>query len=155
MANEKTVILKKITHQDLPEIQKMERAVYPNPWSEKSMASSIQHSSCHGVKMCSADGAQVLGYAFLLISCDDAELLNLTIKPEHQAQGLGEKLLRQLLSMGKEAGVKRVFLEVRKSNIVAIKLYQKLGFQSISDRKNYYHHNGVYEDAAIMCFKML
>lgn len=152
MANEKTVIFKKISLQDLTELQKIEHQVQPNPWSEKSMTNTIEHPLCHCIKLCSAATDELLGYAFLLINGDDAELLNFAIAPQHQTQGWGEKLLRWLLSLSEENQVKQLFLEVRAGNLTAIKLYQKVGFQNLATRKDYYRYGSICEDAVIMRF---
>jgi RimJ/RimL family protein N-acetyltransferase len=50
--------------------------------------------------------------------------------------------------MGAQQGASSVYLEVRLSNISAIKLYEKLGFREIGRRSNYYPDSK--EDALVM-----
>ena len=64
--------------------------------------------------------------------------------------GLGEDLLEQILYASQTLGCLRIFLEVRKSNLTAISLYQKRGFKKLSIRKNYYKLDKSREDAIVM-----
>ncbi|PWF32529.1 ribosomal-protein-alanine N-acetyltransferase, partial [Yersinia pestis] len=68
---------------------------------------------------------------------DEANLLLMAIDPAQQGQGLGYQLLEASVAMLKNNPV-QIFLEVRESNLAAIKLYEKSGFHQIDLRKNYY-----------------
>ena len=74
--------------------------------------------------------------------------LNLTQK---QIKNLPDTdLLEQILYASQTLGCLRIFLEVRKSNLTAISLYQKRGFKKLSIRKNYYKLDKSREDAIVM-----
>jgi ribosomal-protein-alanine acetyltransferase len=66
------------------------------------------------------------------------ELENIVVAPELRSQGMGSRLLNELLSLARETNSQSVFLEVRESNIAARKLYEKAGFEPIGRRKSYY-----------------
>ncbi len=75
---------------------------------------------------------------------DEAELLLIATHPDHLQQGYAQALLESSIA---ELKVRAVFLEVRPSNLPAQKLYEKLGFLQISERKKYYQNPT--EDAII------
>ena len=83
------------------------------------------------------------------IALDEGEITNVSVKKEYQGQRIGGRLLEELFRIGKERGVTDYFLEVRKSNQVAIALYSRLGFQEVGVRKNFYEDP--VEDGIVMC----
>ena len=90
----------------------------------------------------------ITGYAVLMISFDEATISNIAVGEPFRGQGIGEKLLRELIRRGREKGAERFTLEVRVSNSNAISLYRKLGFESVGVRKGFYERPR--EDALIM-----
>ncbi|MFM7546033.1 MAG: GNAT family N-acetyltransferase, partial [Synechococcales cyanobacterium] len=68
--------------------------------------------------------------------------------PNHRRQGVGYGMLCSLLLIGKQRGLERATLEVRRSNLAALALYESVGFQILGQRNGYYHDNG--EDAVIL-----
>ncbi|HET7106608.1 MAG TPA: ribosomal protein S18-alanine N-acetyltransferase [Candidatus Acidoferrum sp.] len=69
---------------------------------------------------------------------DEAEILNLAVRPGERRQGEGRALVQRVVQQFVERQVSRVFLEVRESNAGAIAFYRGLGFQAIGVRKDYY-----------------
>ena len=67
-----------------------------------------------------------------------------------QKQGLGARLLRHAMTVGKAARARRVLLEVRRSNASALGLYQHFGFRQVGVRKGYYPADGGREDALVL-----
>ena len=93
---------------------------------------------------------QVVGFCILQPVLDEANLLLMAVHPSQQGKGMGYQLLEASLAMLKNDPV-QVFLEVRESNIAAIKLYEKSDFHQIDMRKNYYPQaDGSREHAIIM-----
>ena len=86
---------------------------------------------------------KVVGYIGIEEISGETHIINMAVHPENRKQGIGNKLLEAVLN---EKDV--FFLEVRASNDVAQKLYEKYGFKKVGTRKNYYEDNG--EDAYIM-----
>ena len=81
---------------------------------------------------------QLVGVVTFSLSIDDADIEGVVVDKQFRKQGIGEKLMRSAheFILGKQ--IKSVLLEVRESNKSAISLYQKLGYQRIAVRKNYY-----------------
>lgn len=89
---------------------------------------------------------KVLGYAHLKPIGDGYDLLYIGVRREERGRGIAKKMLGRLIEF---ADRKPIMLEVRKSNLAAIGLYERLGFVMISERKNYYND----EDAWVMKYE--
>lgn len=85
------------------------------------------------------------GYIFILDTFDAEEIVKIAISKKMRRKGLASKLLLFMIENQKR---EQFFLEVRESNINAINLYLKMGFEKISIRKNYYKDTK--ENAIIM-----
>ena len=95
----------------------------------------------------------VLGFAVVANVLDQAELHNIAIASALQGKGLGRQLLDGMIQQ-LPAEVKNLYLEVRVSNIPAIRLYQQTGFVQIAERRDYYKTEFGREDALIMGLQM-
>lgn len=90
---------------------------------------------------------QVLGFGCSWAILDEAHITLLAVAPSYQRQGLGKWLLLQLLQGACDRGLQRATLEVRVSNLIALKLYESLGFKIAGQRRRYYTDG---EDALIL-----
>lgn len=88
----------------------------------------------------------VLGYIGISFVLDNADIISIVVSKEYTKNGIASLLLDNIFKICKEKNITSIFLEVRKSNIPAQKLYEKYNFVNISTRKNYY--DGI-EDAYI------
>lgn len=95
---------------------------------------------------------KVVGFVAIHRVLDEAELRNIAVDPEHQHQGVGRALLQETRRRLLEAGVKRIFLEVRPSNQQALGLYYSVGFGLHSVRKDFYR--GPPEDAYVLSLEI-
>ncbi|NCF43746.1 MAG: ribosomal protein S18-alanine N-acetyltransferase [Proteobacteria bacterium] len=142
--------LRPMTAADLPTVLATEAVCYPEPWSQRLFEDCIEARSkgyrCH---MLLLEDASV-GHAVLTLIADEAELLNFCLHPSHQARGLAGVFLAALIAELSEQGAAKIFLEVRRSNAPARRLYRAAGLQEIGVRKNYYPAEGGREDAVLM-----
>jgi ribosomal-protein-alanine N-acetyltransferase len=136
-------MVKEITPSMIEEISLLERESFSSFYSDSVLLSTIKAPSFFG--LASVDN-KVLGYVFSTVVLDEANIDRIAVKKEYRNQKIATKLLIELENRLKDKGVKKVLLEVRRSNAVAIKLYLSLGYKKIYERKNYYE-NG--EDALI------
>jgi ribosomal-protein-alanine acetyltransferase len=93
-------------------------------------------------------GSVILGFIAARSVADEMEILNLGVDPEARRQGIGARLVAQAVEAGREARVRRVYLEVRESNSGAQAFYTSLGFAERGRRKNYYSQP--VEDALVL-----
>lgn len=92
-------------------------------------------------------GEELVGYAVYAVAADEVDLLNIAIDKRWRRRGIGSLMVRHILEQLMELGSRRIFLEVRPSNTVAMAFYDKLGFFQIGIRPGYYHDSG--EDALV------
>lgn len=95
---------------------------------------------------------EVIGYIGGYFFMDDGEIINFLINEKYQHMGYGSKLFNSIMDEAKSTGIKRVTLEVRRSNMKGISFYTKHNFKEISVRKHYYK-NG--EDALVMMKELI
>ena len=81
----------------------------------------------------------LIGFIFVQVIENEAEILTFCVHKNHRNQGVGEKLLQHIL---KQSKIMSCFLEVRSNNRHAIALYERLGFMKKGVRKGYYQGQG-------------
>lgn len=98
---------------------------------------------------------QVIGYVVYQTRVPQVELLNIGIAADHQGQGLAINLLLATIKLLPKSS-ESIFLEVRRSNIPAIGLYEKSGFIKVGKRRGYYPAaGGTREDALIYKYEFV
>ena len=138
---------------DLDEVMRIELRAYPFPWTRGIFRDCLHANYPMWVQEC--DG-RIVGYGVLSIAVEEAHVLNLCTAPDHEGQGLGRRMLQALLRVARGHGTRRVFLEVRPSNLRAIALYDATGFNEIGRRPRYYPAaNNGREDAIVMAMELL
>ena len=95
-----------------------------------------------------AELRSIVGYAGLWLMTDEAHITTIAVDPDFQGNGLGELLLVALIDRAKQIGARWLTLEVRVTNRVAQRLYEKYTFKEMGIRRRYYSDNG--EDALVM-----
>jgi ribosomal-protein-alanine N-acetyltransferase len=132
---------------DLDEVIVIEKEVFLFPWTRGNFGDSISSGyHCYVLEL----GGHIFGYGVMTIGLDEAHLLTLSVTAGWQQEGWGEKLLQHFLCLAKEHHARSVFLEVRKSNLGAARLYERIGFTRIATRSGYYPAMGGREDAIVM-----
>jgi ribosomal-protein-alanine N-acetyltransferase len=141
------VELRRLELRDLAEIEEIERRSYPTPWSRSMFASELAKPSslCLGAF---AETGRLVGYLVISRYVDAWHVMNVAVEPERRRQGIASLLLRRLFDLTSGRGRRGYTLEVRVSNVGAIKLYERLGFRPRGVRRGYYTDNR--EDALIM-----
>ena len=80
----------------------------------------------------------VLGFNIIRQAQDEAEILSIAVDPKGRGRGLGESLMREAILRLRADRVEKLILEVDGSNEPALKMYKRLGFQSVGNRPGYY-----------------
>ena len=122
---------------DLAAIMIVERSSFsaPEQWSERSWLGELLGD---GRTILIARADQPVGVTTIQTTGELAELHRLAVAPAHRRQGVGTALVRSALEVIRQLGARAVILEVRDTNEAAIMLYQKLGFEQLAARQNYY-----------------
>ena len=131
---------------DLSAVDAIERRAYHTPWSRSMFASELAKSS--SICLGAVEGDQLIGYVINSRYVDAWHVMNVAVDPDYQRRGIATRLLERLFELTVDDGRRGYTLEVRVSNLDAIRLYEKLGFERRGVRRGYYTDNR--EDALIM-----
>jgi ribosomal-protein-alanine N-acetyltransferase len=142
-----SIRLRRLELADLDEIERIEQASYPTPWSRSMFASELAKPSSLSLGAVDDTGALV-GYLVLSRYVDAWHVMNVAVAPERRREGIASALLRRLLDATRDDERRGYTLEVRVSNVGAIRLYERFGFRPKGVRRGYYTDNR--EDALIM-----
>lgn len=134
---------------DLDAIMAIENAVYTHPWTRGNFTDSLNAGYHCWLMECSG---MIVGYCIVAIAADEAHLLNLSIAAGWQRRGLGSLLLEFVRRLVQDRSARRIFLEVRVSNVAARALYAGAGFREIATRRDYYPAATGREDALVLEF---
>lgn len=141
------VELRRLDARDLDAVEEIERASYPTPWSHAMFAAELRKPSSLAIGAF-AEGDGLIGYAFVSRYVDAWHVMNVAVAPSHRRRGIAQALLERVLEVTAVDPRRGHTLEVRVSNTDAIRLYERLGFESKGIRRAYYTDNR--EDALIM-----
>lgn len=132
---------------DLPDVLRNERRGYTHPWTEGIFRDCLRNGQECWLLMCSD---QNVGHGILSVAAGESHLLNVCVHPDFQGHGFGRILVEHLLERARTGEASTIFLEVRPSNVAACELYDKLGFNEVGIRENYYPSNVGREDALVL-----
>ena len=136
---------------DLDAIMEIERSAYAFPWSQGIFRDCLRVGYCC---WCYEVNGEIHGYGVMSVAAGESHILNLTVRPESQRQGIGMKLMKHFMQLACRHNADTIMLEVRPSNVAAIKLYEKMGFNEIGVRRNYYPAGEGREDALLLALSL-
>jgi [ribosomal protein S18]-alanine N-acetyltransferase len=137
-----------LAESDLDDVLAIEEASFTNPWTRQMFQWELQNVGVSYGFVLRTPGWPVAAFCTIWIVLDEIHINNIAVRPECRGGGVGRTLLEFVLRLGTGLGARRATLEVRRSNEVALKLYERMGFAVAGVRKNYYA-NPV-EDALIL-----
>ena len=136
--------IRPMTMDDLTTIVTLEKRIFTDPWPKSSFEAELI-SKKYSFPLVMELYNRIVAYAIVWHFFGELHIANIAVHPDYRRMGLGKMFLEYILEKFGEAEF--AFLEVRQSNIAAIKLYQSFGFKVLSIRKQYYHDG---EDALVM-----
>ncbi|MBN2103962.1 ribosomal protein S18-alanine N-acetyltransferase [bacterium] len=134
---------------DLDEVMAIEINSFKSPWSRVSFLNDLRRSDA--ISLVGDCDHHVIAYLVAWQVKDEVHIGNLAVHSDWRRRGLAQDMIRQLFIH--RSYLRWAWLEVRKSNKTARRLYSKLGFKEISVRKNYYEAE--HEDAIVMAKDLL
>jgi ribosomal-protein-alanine N-acetyltransferase len=144
-------MLRDMTAADIDVVLAIEQAVQAYPWTRGNFTDAL--SNGYVCRVDDDEGA-IRGYAVLMPVLDEAELLSIGVAAAQQRKGLGRAMLNEILALARAKNMRRVFLEVRASNVAALALYRSAGFSGIGVRRGYYQNANGSEDAITMACEL-
>lgn len=146
------IAIRAMRDDDVPLVAAVERGSYQFPWTEGIFRDCVRVGYlCRVVEVAGV----VIGHGIVSAGAGEAHILNVCVRAEFRCRGVGRQLLRYLLERSRALGMAEAFLEVRPSNISAIRLYQSLGFEQVGVRRGYYQATNGREDAAVLRLALL
>ena len=125
--------------EDLPQVMVIENQSFSSPWSEDSMKKELENERAHYLVASPEEAPEeILGYAGYWQVMDEGHIMNIAVRKDARGQGIGKKLMDEMLLSGDPMGILYWTLEVRVSNLPARELYKKAGFTSAGIRPGYY-----------------
>tara|TARA_B110000211_G_scaffold87855_1_gene102954 strand:- start:8582 stop:9043 length:462 start_codon:yes stop_codon:yes gene_type:complete len=151
--------IRTLVEDDIDQIMELSLGPVDPAWSKKALEGVlkgiVQGAYLASVGLDEATG-QVIAYAVASYVSDQGDVQNILVDQSFRGRGLGRQLLQALTDDLVAQGAEAVFLEVRSSNDVAVKLYQSIGFVCIQKRRDYYPGvDGVREDAWVFSLACL
>lgn len=134
--------IRKAGPEDVPVIAALEEECFSEPWPEDMIGRLREHFTV------ALEEETVAGYLVLSTVLDEGNIDNVAVSPAYRRRGIADALVENAVARGRESGLAVLMLEVRASNIPAIRLYEKHGFEAVGRRKNYYTKPR--EDAILM-----
>jgi ribosomal-protein-alanine N-acetyltransferase len=142
-------VLSPMRADDLPDVLEIERQSFPHPWTGALFLQELRVPFSR--VLLARDGRPgsglVRGYVCRWLVIDEIHVLNVAVHPEHRRHGIATRLVAEVLEEARTSGVTVVTLEVRRGNVAARRLYERLAFEEVGVRRHYY---GRGEDALVM-----
>ncbi len=117
--------------------------VYGEAWNRRQIGDALSMPNTHALivdsegQLVENSGAEAAGFVLTRHAPGEEELLLIAVLPQHRGKGLAQVLIERLFDSAKERGAARIYLEMRRGN-PAVHLYEKVGFEPIGMRPNYY-----------------
>jgi ribosomal-protein-alanine N-acetyltransferase len=124
------------TVEDLEAIAEIESLSGLSRWGTESYKSELAKKE--NLFYVAGSEEKVVGFVLASLITPDVEIFNIAVLPDLRKQGIGRKLFETILQAAADRGCRECWLEVRESNQAARRFYEKLSFQIIGRRKNYY-----------------
>ncbi|MCM2278198.1 MAG: ribosomal protein S18-alanine N-acetyltransferase [Oligoflexia bacterium] len=142
---ESTFSLRPAVEDDLSKVIEIENQVHVAPWTLDHFKSELEKPYSQVLVMTDDDTDSIVaGYIVFWVMGEEAHILNVAVGLPHRSKGMARQMIQRAVSTALGKGCKKVILEVRKSNMAAIQLYQSANFTIVHVRKGAYS-NG--EDA--------
>lgn len=135
-----------MTSAHVPQVAQLEGICFQDPWSERSIASELENPL--SLWLVAMEEDRLLGYVGSQTVLDETDMMNVAVDPAARRQGVARALIQALTAQLKQRGSRKLSLEVRASNLGAIRLYESLGFVRLGCRPGYYRNPR--EDAWIL-----
>lgn len=139
-------VLRPMRNEDLPQVAAIAARSFTEPWPEESFRAELGSALSHAIVLECA--GEIAGFMVFWLVADECEIANVTVKEGHRRRGLGRRLLNYALQQARQNRCTAAYLEVRRSNLAAQRLYTSLGFAVRGVRPGYYVRDG--EDAVVM-----
>jgi len=134
--------------EDLSGLLAVESASFLNPWTREMYLAELENPGVSYLFVAKDSNGRVVGFCGFWRVVDELHINNLAVLPEYRRQGVASQILGRVFAEGRRVGAGRATLEVRRSNEIARRLYERFGFTVAGVRRGYYRHPD--EDALVL-----
>ena len=137
-------------HLYIEKVLEIENLSFLSPWGYQAFLEELRNPISHlwGV----TENKILYGNLCFWMFDREIQLINLAVHPKKRCKGFGLYLLTKMIEECISKGIPNIWLEVRRSNLAAKSLYDKLGFEAVGCRPRYYSDTN--EDAIIMALAL-
>lgn len=147
---ENNIEIKKMTIKDLEEIKENIETDFDEFWEYKTLQNELQSSNSKYI-VAKNKYNNIVGFAGIKTILDESELMNIVVKKDQRGKKISIIILDEIIKIAKSQKIKKINLEVKNTNTIAINLYKKYNFIEVGLRKKYYQNE---EDAILMTLKI-
>lgn len=140
------MIIRNMKEDDVSQVHTIEKETFSQPWRPIDFLSMLRNDN--NIYLVTTINGDVVAYCGFMGIINEGHISNVAVTKKYQNKGIANKMLVELIIMGREQGLDAFTLEVRIGNEKAINLYKKLGFRNSGIRPNFYSYPR--EDALIM-----
>ncbi len=137
---------------DINEIIPIEKEGSPNPWKRSFFERELTNKFSYFKIYRSYDNDEIEGFLIFRKIEDVIEITNISVREKSRKKGIASAMMSHMTEIAKREHVTNIFLEVRESNIKAVRFYGKFDFEKVGVRKNYY--KSPIEDALVFRLKI-
>lgn len=141
------ITIRRMTSADAPAAAALEKECLSEAWSENAYRSTLENENALYLAA-ETESGELAGVCGVLDILGEGDISNVAVAKSFRRRRIAERMLAELLRLGKMRGITAFTLEVRSSNEAAVRLYEKFGFVCEGRRKNFYERPR--EDALIM-----
>lgn len=140
-------MIRKMSVTDIDVVLKLEDELFTSKWTQEQFEYELTENEFSKLFVM-IENEEIIGYFGEWILFDQAQITTIGVSKKHQGKGYSKLMMQRMIEEACNSNCETISLEVRVSNVKAINLYHKFGFETINIRKNYYQDNN--EDAFLM-----
>jgi [ribosomal protein S18]-alanine N-acetyltransferase len=145
-----SVHIRWMIRRDMAEVNEIEQRSFEFPWSDEDFIRCLRQRNCIG--MVAEHSERIVGFMIYELHKNRLHILNFAVHPEFSRRGVGDQMIRKLISKLAPQRRSRIMLEVRETNLAAQLFFKQLGFRAISLLREFYEDTP--EDAYLMQFRL-
>lgn len=130
--------IRRSTETDIPQLALLESQCFGDPWSSKGLRDTLREE--RSFFLTAEENGRICGYLNCTYILDEIDIHRVCVLPEYRRMGVGAALMERLMDFCREKELREIFLEVRKSNVQAQRLYTRFGFETVGERAGFYQN---------------
>lgn len=139
MDSDRGITIERLSSEDdFAAVAALEAACFRSPWTREMRMRELRDSDVARVYLLRTPHQRVTAFCACWFLVDELHINTIAVDPARRREGLALKLVQHVCRDAAAAGARRATLEVRRSNVAARRLYERLGFTVEAVRPRYY-----------------